>query len=208
MSSEVPVEIEIDASKTKWVRFAPDNEYTFKLAETANVGYKVGRLRLNSVAKSTFTVLPPSDQSNIVEFPFSLDVNGTISVVNLLDYEKRRDYSFHVGVTVENSVVHSSIALVHVKIEDFNDNAPKFFAPQLQLSVFEDAPVGTSVIVLSADDADSNSAATSSLRYTIGETADQHLFKIDPHSGWILTTKTLDREIKVCSILICFTRFL
>lgn len=48
----------------------------------------------------------------------------------------------------------STMATVTVKVTDTNDNAPVFDGGNERIAVFEDAPVGTIIAVLSAMDAD------------------------------------------------------
>lgn len=191
----MPVEIDFSLNKNNLLQFS-ENEYSFKVAENADVGSKIGRVRLSSLSKSTFGILSAADDDGILtEFPFEIDENGTISLVKPIDRELRSKYSFHVGAALQFGAKYNSLALVHFKIDDVNDNVPKFFAPQLQLNILEDSPVGTSVVILSADDADVDSSAT--VKYTIGNSPDKDFFKVDPYSGWILTNQPLDRETKV-----------
>lgn len=62
--------------------------------------------------------------------------------------------------------------------------------------VFEDAPVGTTVLVISATDNDVgiNAQITYSLGEELGDTDRTPEFSINPQTGAIVTTKQLDRE--------------
>lgn len=73
---------------------------------------------------------------------------------------------------------------ITVLVEDQNDNAPRFKLPKYVASVQEDAPLGTSVVQISAVDADLGVNAR--LVYSlVNET--QWQFAIDSESGLITT---------------------
>lgn len=64
------------------------------------------------------------------------------------------------------------------------------------IQVFEDAPVGTTVLVVSASDNDVgiNAQITYSLGEDMGNLERASEFSINPQTGAIVTTKVLDRE--------------
>lgn len=82
---------------------------------------------------------------------------------------------------------------VEITVSDVNDNAPEFRKPSYMGSIPEDALVGTSVVQISAVDADMG--LNGRIRYALGtENSGDGSFVVDPTSGIIRTAKILDRE--------------
>jgi len=82
---------------------------------------------------------------------------------------------------------------VEITVSDVNDNAPEFHKPSYMGSVPEDALVGSSVVQVSAVDADMG--LNGRIRYALGtENSGDGSFVVDPTSGIIRTAKILDRE--------------
>lgn len=79
-----------------------------------------------------------------------------------------------------------------------NDNAPRFYTSLFQESVSESVPAGYSIVKVQAYDADEG--ANADISYTIaardatGSSTEEFPVAVDSHTGWIYTTKELDRE--------------
>ncbi|OWR45133.1 cadherin [Danaus plexippus plexippus] len=122
---------------------------------------------------------------------------GLITVAQLLDFKQERRYVL--TVTATDSGGRSDTAMVHINITDANNYAPVFENAPYTASVFEDAPVGTTVLVVSATDSDVgvNAQITYTLSSEISNEAVAHHeqeFLINPQTGAITTNKPLDRE--------------
>ncbi|CAH2075509.1 unnamed protein product, partial [Iphiclides podalirius] len=122
---------------------------------------------------------------------------GLITVAQPLDFKQERRYVL--TVTATDSGGRSDTAMVHINITDANNYAPVFENAPYTASVFEDAPIGTTVLVVSATDSDVgiNAQITYSLSSEISNEAvahHDHEFLINPHTGAITTNKLLDRE--------------
>ncbi|XP_063987386.1 protocadherin-like wing polarity protein stan [Diachasmimorpha longicaudata] len=118
---------------------------------------------------------------------------GLITVAQPLDYKQEK--RFVLTVTASDSGGRADTALVYVNVSDANNFAPIFENAPYSVSVFEDAPVGTTVLVVSATDSDvgQNAQVTYSLG-TDGDGLEAAEFTINPQTGAITTTKALDRE--------------
>lgn len=119
---------------------------------------------------------------------------GLITIAQPLDYKQEK--RFVLTVTASDSGGRTDTALVYVNISDANNFSPVFENAPYSVSVFEDAPIGTTVLVVSATDSDvgKNAQVTYSLDTDNGDqTASE--FIINPQTGAITTTKPLDREI-------------
>lgn len=96
------------------------------------------------------------------------------------------------------SPARSNTTQLLINIRDVNDNPPRFYTSLFQESVLENVPTGYSIVRVQAYDADEGPNAE--IKYTLsprdatgGSTEDLPL-AVDSHSGWIYTTKDLDRE--------------
>ncbi|KAG8237691.1 hypothetical protein J437_LFUL017859 [Ladona fulva] len=105
-----------------------------------------------------------------------------------LDYESITEY--FLTVRVENKFKLAAEAVVHIKVEDVNDNIP-YFTEVVSGSVLEHEPPGTPVMQVKAIDADGTSAH-SLVQYQLSDHED--LFSIDPMTGNITTRVEFDRE--------------
>lgn len=81
---------------------------------------------------------------------------------------------------------------VLVRVSDVNDNAPVFELEYYVAHIVEDANPGSTLIQVRAHDADE--ALNSDLLYSILESKWDNLIRIEPQSGLITTTTSLDRE--------------
>ncbi|XP_045034928.1 protocadherin-like wing polarity protein stan isoform X2 [Daphnia magna] len=114
---------------------------------------------------------------------------GLISVAQPLDYKQEK--RFVLTVQASDSGGRSDTATVYLNVSDANTHAPAFEAAPYSATVFEDAPIGTTVLIVAASDGDvgDNARITYGLS---GELVPE--FSIQPATGAIITTKPLDRE--------------
>lgn len=96
------------------------------------------------------------------------------------------------------SPAKSNTTQLLINIRDVNDNAPRFYTSLFQESVSESVPVGYSIVKVQAYDADEGANAeiayTIAPRDAIGGSTEEFPIAVDSHTGWIYTTKELDRE--------------
>ena len=80
--------------------------------------------------------------------------------------------------------------------QDVNDNAPVFQQRQYLVNISEAAPVGTSLLTLSATDADTGFNAHLSFRAELhpASPSDVGLFYVDAERGLVLIKQSFDRE--------------
>ncbi|XP_037956200.1 protocadherin-like wing polarity protein stan isoform X2 [Teleopsis dalmanni] len=120
---------------------------------------------------------------------------GLITIAQTLDYKQEK--RFMLTVTATDSGGRSDTATVNINITDANNFAPIFENAPYSASVFEDAPIGTTVLVVSATDSDVGINAQ--ITYSLNEESINGLvnpdpFSINPQTGAIVTNALLDRE--------------
>jgi len=130
---------------------------------------------------------------------FSIDsMSGDIALVKPLDYESTRSYKIVIRAQDGGSPARSNTTQLLVMVRDVNDNAPRFYTSHFQESVSENVPLGYSVLRVQAYDADEGNNAL--IKYTIGArdftgaSTENFPITVNAETGWIYTTKQLDRE--------------
>ena len=118
---------------------------------------------------------------------------GAISIlVDELDRETMSSYDLILQARDRGVPAQSSAVTVHITVTDVNDNAPLFTRNQYSATLREDAELYTTVLSVSATDADSNA----SLMYAITAGNEDNVFQISPEGGEITIRSHLNYEIK------------
>ncbi|XP_068611577.1 cadherin EGF LAG seven-pass G-type receptor 1 [Brachionichthys hirsutus] len=131
-------------------------------------------------------------EDNVPQFKIDPDT-GAITTQIEIDYEDQASYTLAIIARDNGIPQKSDITYVEIIVLDANDNAPSFLRDMYQGTVFEDAPVYTSVLQISASDRDSASNARLSYTFQGGDDGDGD-FVIETYSGIIRTARKLDRE--------------
>lgn len=119
--------------------------------------------------------------------------SGAIVTTKNLDREQTAGYTIVVTALDNGIPPLADITNVEIEIADVNDNSPEFKQSVYTTVVSEDAPIGSSVVQISASDKDLG--LNGQVRYTFsGGNDGSSTFVIDPTSGIIRTNKVLDRE--------------
>uniref|UniRef100_A0A7N8WN64 Protocadherin 11 n=1 Tax=Mastacembelus armatus TaxID=205130 RepID=A0A7N8WN64_9TELE len=113
-----------------------------------------------------------------------------------LDREQKDTFVMKIKVEDGGNPPKSSTAILQVTISDVNDNRPIFKDSELEVTVPENAPMGTSVAQLHATDADLGSNAQIHFAFSnqISASTKRH-FAIDSSTGLITVKQPLDREV-------------
>uniref|UniRef100_A0A8C2V2H2 Protocadherin Fat 4 n=1 Tax=Chinchilla lanigera TaxID=34839 RepID=A0A8C2V2H2_CHILA len=100
------------------------------------------------------------------------------------------------NISARDQGVHPKVSYAQlvVTLLDVNDEKPVFSQPEgYNVSVVENAPTGTELLVLGATDGDLGDNGT--VRFSLQEAeSDQRSFRLDPVSGRLSTISSLDRE--------------
>ncbi|XP_065673349.1 cadherin EGF LAG seven-pass G-type receptor 2 isoform X3 [Hydra vulgaris] len=114
------------------------------------------------------------------DLPFSLDpLTGALKVLNRLDYEVKKSYTFFVVASDHGVPQRSDQVSVTIDVENINDNSPHFKNSSYIISISEDAIRGTPLLQVQAEDLDYLSSEN--FEYSIVDGA--HCFQIDAFSG-------------------------
>ncbi|KAJ8275586.1 hypothetical protein COCON_G00073380, partial [Conger conger] len=121
---------------------------------------------------------------------FSLNPNtGSLTILKALDREEQALYNLTVVAEDHGTPQHSTTQLLSIQVIDVNDEVPWFEKSEFEAQVSENQGPGTTVLTVTASDRDQGTNG----QVTYGGIVEEG-FTIDPETGVISTTKTLDRE--------------
>uniref|UniRef100_A0A8V5FS30 Uncharacterized protein n=1 Tax=Melopsittacus undulatus TaxID=13146 RepID=A0A8V5FS30_MELUD len=168
------------------------SHYTVSVSEDKPIGTSIVTISATDEDTGENARITYILDDNIPQFRIDPDT-GTITTLMELDYEDQASYTLAITAHDNGIPQKSDTTYVEILILDANDNAPHFLRDRYQGSVFEDVPLSTSVLQLSATDRDSG--LNGRLLYTFqgGDDGDGD-FYIEPTSGVIRTLRKLDRE--------------
>ncbi|XP_004641874.1 cadherin-12 [Octodon degus] len=129
---------------------------------------------------------------------FTIDeTTGDIHAIRSLDREEKPFYTLRAqAVDIETKKPLEPESEFIIKVQDINDNEPKFLDGPYVASVPEMSPVGAYVLQVKATDADDPTYGNSA-RVVYSILQGQPYFSIDPKTGVIRTAlPNMDREVK------------
>ncbi|XP_030223150.1 cadherin-13 [Gadus morhua] len=164
----------------------------------------IGRAHVMSLeqqGKQTFHLTGPgADQDPQGLFSIAAET-GVVSVSRSLDREASDSYQLEVSTSDLGGARVEGPAVLLVTVIDQNDNRPIFSDRRYSGEVLEGSPTGTTVMTMTAHDADDPLTDNAALRYSIARQSPDkpsaNMFYIDPERGDIVTVispSLLDRE--------------
>ncbi|XP_019749817.1 cadherin-13 isoform X1 [Hippocampus comes] len=143
---------------------------------------------------------PGADQDPKGLFTIDIDT-GDVSVTRSLDREIIDSYQLEVSTTDLNGNLVDGPVILVISVIDQNDNRPIFKETRYTGEVLEGSPTGTTVMTMTAIDADDPATDNAALRYIIirqsPDKPSPNMFYIDAERGDIVTVISptlLDRE--------------
>lgn len=171
--------------------FFESDVLSYHVSENASIGTTVTELKaLDRDVGDTITYL--LEESDSLGFFHINRTTGVISTAKDLDRENMTEHVLYVQAIDSVNLTSDKVKIV-IKIDDVNDHSPKFAKAFYIQDYREESPKDTSILTVSATDADSGKNAD--IRFSIvGNTTSN--VKIDPVSGLISQADNpLDREI-------------
>ncbi|XP_072416406.1 cadherin-18 isoform X2 [Chiloscyllium punctatum] len=161
----------------------PEAQYVGKLHSNADKGDGSVKYILSGEGAGTIFVID--------------DSTGDIHATKSLDREQRIHYILHAQALDRktNKPLEPESEFI-IKVQDINDNAPAFLEGPYSASVPEMSEVGTSVLQITATDADDPTYGNSA-RVVYSILQGQPYFSVDPNTGIIRTAlPNMDREAR------------
>uniref|UniRef100_A0A8C1QX49 Cadherin, EGF LAG seven-pass G-type receptor 3 n=1 Tax=Cyprinus carpio TaxID=7962 RepID=A0A8C1QX49_CYPCA len=163
-------------------------EYYVRLNEDAAVGTSV--VSVTAVDRDVNSAVTYQITGGNTRNRFAISTASGAGLITLalpLDYKQERRYVL--TVTASDRTLHDTCQ-VHINITDANTHRPVFQSAHYSVSVNEDRPPGSTVVVISATDDDVGENAR--ITYYLEDNIPQ--FRIDPASGAITLQAELDYE--------------
>lgn len=161
-----------------------DDPYRVTLSEFSPPCTHVVTVSVNSGARNISFSIKGSAEG----VPFRVDAHtGVVVTSGRLDYETKARYEFEVAANGGEAG-----ARVVVEVRDENDNSPRFGRASYEASLDENAPVGSSVLKVSAADADRG--RNGFVTYALANSGPSP-FAVDPFTGVVSTAAPLDYEL-------------
>ncbi|XP_066489067.1 protocadherin Fat 1 isoform X4 [Tiliqua scincoides] len=165
--------------------------YSAEIPENIQVHSPVVHVQANSPeGMKVFYSITDGDPFN----QFTINFNtGVINIFASLDFEVHPAYKLSIRATDSLTGAHAEV-FVDIVIEDINDNPPLFTEQFYAVTLSEASVIGTSVVHVSATDADSGVNRGISYHLVENSSEDLDYFHIDSSTGLILTARSLDYE--------------
>ncbi|XP_011499950.1 PREDICTED: cadherin-23 [Ceratosolen solmsi marchali] len=125
---------------------------------------------------------------------------GEMTVANKIDRELNSWLNLTVRATDSGIPPRSTLADVFVQVIDENDNNPYFITDVTNVTVMENAKIGTEVALIIARDPDNGEYGK--ITYLLDRISSQGKFAIHPETGSLTVADTLDWETKSSYVLV------
>lgn len=129
--------------------------YTLSVYELTPLDIVVGSVRAQDPdsQRLSYSILNTTDESSaVVNPPLSINsTSGELKLVQILDYQQAKLYIMYVEVS---DGIFSDVKAYTVNIIDQNSNPPVFTSTVVNVTIAENAAIGSSVISVSASDSD------------------------------------------------------
>ncbi|XP_056592763.1 protocadherin beta-7-like isoform X25 [Triplophysa dalaica] len=173
------INFEIRESAVKGQRFRLDE------AQDSDTGhYAVKSYSLQKNEHFSLTVHDSADGGKFAELVLDKE----------LDREQQKDIDMVLTAIDGGTPQRSGTAVIHITVLDANDNVPVFSQSVYKVTLPENTPPGTSVITVSATDADEGPNGAVSYEFSKISTKAVKLFSIDKTTGQIAVIGEIDYE--------------
>ncbi|KAL9905398.1 fat-like cadherin-related tumor suppressor homolog isoform X2 [Glossina fuscipes] len=185
--AEITVSINVEDSNDCYPEIESDN-YNISISENTLYGTQI--LKINATDRDTdangaLSYLIESVNGDLDSHYFLIDVqDGSLYLKHMLDYEECKHY--HIIVIVKDHgtpLSLSSKSNIWVKVEDLNDNIPRFVEPSFSSKLSTLSTRGEFVTLAKAYDADDSDNLN--LKYKIVDGNEHQVYAIEESNGLI-----------------------
>ncbi|XP_053372255.1 protocadherin beta-16-like isoform X2 [Clarias gariepinus] len=173
------ISFEIGESADKGQRFRLDEAHDSDIGQNGVNGY--------ALEKNDHFVLSVQENKNGRKY-------AELVLEKELDREQQKDIDLILTAVDGGIPQRSGTAVIHITVLDANDNVPVFSQSVYKVALAENAPIGTEVVTVSAEDADEG--ANGAVTYEFSHISDdaKTLFIIDKVTGRIKVNGEIDYE--------------
>ncbi|XP_066601612.1 cadherin-23 [Prorops nasuta] len=174
--------------------------YRRSVTENSKNGVNIASIVADDADKNrsiTYSLESPKELTDLVHLDSE---TGEMVVANKIDREQYAWLNLTVRATDSGIPPRSSLSEVYVQVLDENDNNPYFLTDANNITVMENAKIGTEIIVIQAKDADSGDYGK--ITYLLDRMSSQGKFAIHPESGSLTVADNLDWETTHSYVLV------
>ena len=188
----------------------PQKELTIHLAENAQIGTEI---RLDSATDrdtDDFGIdryylgdadkLVKNHYFSLVEEQIDDIIIPVLKVTKQIDFERQEKHELRLNAIDRGGLVGST--LIHIIIDDANDNAPRFTRDKYKVQITESMPIGETILTVSATDDDSG--LNGQLIYSYNSLVSQKtrlMFPLNESTGEITVGDSIDFEAERSHVL-------
>ena len=165
--------------------------YYYEISEATHINATVGTVSLSSNIDLLAFVTPDQNHSNIAADHFKINNNGSIILIDQLDFETSPYYVLNLQAT--SSFGQTVYTIITVLVVDYNDHPPLFSSSEFTIFLSELTPPGTSIITLQTYDLDSP-GVNSDTRIQLVE--GHETFSLNEYTKVVSLKQPLDRELE------------
>ena len=165
--------------------------YYYEISEATHINATVGSVSLSSKVDLLAFVTPDQNHSNIAADHFKINNNGSIILIDQLDFETSPYYVLNLQAT--SSLGQTVYTIITILVIDYNDHPPLFSSSEFTIFLSELTPPGTSIITLQTYDLDSP-GINSDTRIQLVE--GNETFSLNEYTKVVSLTQPLDRELE------------
>ncbi|XP_063784902.1 protocadherin gamma-B1-like isoform X24 [Pseudophryne corroboree] len=167
---------------------SPGARFVLQNAEDPDIG--INSVQTYSLSDNQYFTLNTKSRADGSKFP-------ELVLEKPLDRETQNVHELILSALDGGNQVKSGTALVKIIVTDANDNTPTFTQDMYKVTIKENIPINSTVVVLNATDRDEgiNAEITYSFSKTSGDLHHTGIFTIHPTNGEIKTNRQLDFEI-------------
>uniref|UniRef100_A0A8C6SDD9 Protocadherin-8 n=1 Tax=Neogobius melanostomus TaxID=47308 RepID=A0A8C6SDD9_9GOBI len=185
----VHVEVEVKDINDNSPEF-PRKESSLEISENTAVGTRI---------PLDFAVDPDVGSNYIQSYQISVNSHFSIDLVLMkeLDRETQATYALELVAVDGGTPSRTGTTRINLKVKDYNDNSPVFDRSSFSVELAEDAPLGTMLLDLNAEDPDEG--LNGEVVYGFGNQVPQEirqLFRVDRKTGRLTLESPVDFETK------------
>ncbi|XP_041121082.1 protocadherin gamma-A11-like isoform X3 [Polyodon spathula] len=173
------IKLEITESALPGKRFSLDN------AQDPDAG--TGSIQSYTLSTNEYFILDVNTRAGGSKYP-------ELVLKKALDRETQFEHFLILNAIDGGNPRKSGSVNIHVIVLDINDNAPVFTQPVYEVTLFENSPIGTLVVIVNATDIDDG--VYGEITYTLTHNSDESssLFEINSKTGEIQVARKVDFE--------------
>ncbi|MGH0130280.1 UNVERIFIED_CONTAM: hypothetical protein FKN15_057040 [Acipenser sinensis] len=161
--------------------------FNFAVMETDPVTHMVGIISTDISQSLLWFDITGGDS----EQEFDIEKNsGSIVIARPLNAGRRSNYNLTVRATDGTKAIKTQ---AYIRVVDINEHRPQFLKSHYEMRVPEDTPPWKEILQMSATDMDGSSRLVYTIHSSVDPASLKH-FQLNPSSGTLVTTATLDYE--------------